>query len=137
MSHEMAKLRLRTFRRQYGEISYNELIELGEFSDRMCEDMSVQDPAWMRFQKERTAYFKYAEALNDAENLGLRRHLFSRDVMVSFRGGKLTFELPVWVPRWEKEKHLQPNHWLNYTHAQLRQQGYSLADLQDLEVVLA
>lgn len=136
MNHELTKRRLKLFRQQFGEMSYNELIELAEYSERIVADLPVTDPAWKRFTQERVVYFKYAEALNDAENLEQQRHKFSRKVLVSFRKGQMTFEFMVWVPRWEQEKYLLPRHWSHYTHDQLRQMGYSLTDLQDLEVVL-
>lgn len=57
-------LRLRMMRRELGEMSYDEVVELAQQAEGFLEHMSVFDPAWKKFTQDRRTWWEYAWLLS-------------------------------------------------------------------------
>lgn len=57
-------MKLRNMRQVYGQMEFQEVVELAEQADNFLEHMSVFDPAWKKFTHDRRVWWEYAWLIN-------------------------------------------------------------------------
>ena len=108
MNPQLAQLRIRTFERQYGIMSYDDVILCAEQALGFYEDMDAFDPARSKFAREFRDYYSYAESKAEMEGLADERHC-DRITYLWAMGNKMD-SYCVKMPKYQRTKEQQDEH---------------------------
>lgn len=61
---KVEELKLKHFRKEYGEMSVDECIELAQQADNYLRDMNAFDIAWSKFKRDSRTFWQYAWLLS-------------------------------------------------------------------------
>lgn len=83
---KVEELKLKHFRKEYGELSVDECIELAQQADGYLRDMNAFDPAWSKFKRDSRTWWQYAWLLSSEHGTlcATDAHVVYRTFLVAF-----------------------------------------------------
>jgi hypothetical protein len=75
MHSDLSRLKLKYYINRYGEITYDEAVQLAKEAEQIATDCGPMDPAFIYFAQQVRDMWKFASVRNETENLERNEHL--------------------------------------------------------------
>lgn len=117
MHPDLSRLKLKYYINRYGEITYDEAVQLAKEAEQTATDCGPMDPAFIYFAKQVRDMWKFASVRNETENLVRNDHLDRKVFLCAWTDRffdkpnvKRTEEIIFQIPRYNRSVSEQRSH---------------------------